>query len=1084
MKQLLLRNLILTGLFAMLFIQSGFCQYNPTDAALDFNVFLENNATLKSNESEGPVAIGGDLTVGGNYQVNIHNYGTFQVGGLKIGLLVGGKVFYNSGILRVNERRYVKLGVNDGSSTVWYRDPNNATPPIRITPGPFNASSAIHLQVGSNDLGVSASNNPVFQGGLINFTDAFRNLRNASTDIAQCAANAHITNPNGNVIPLPHNTLPNQIKIQLQNGVNVFNISGSDLSRIAELTYVNKPSATRVLVINVDAPGTFNWKVWNQPGIGFSDTSYIIYNFYNTTQLNIVSGATIEGTVFAPYAHIDKTGHNSNIQGQVIAKSLIQTGGEIHYGKFQGFVGNCGPATPPTQPVANFQVNKDKQCFVGNSFVFTDTSTDADSYLWDFGDGTTSTNQNPVMSFTAPGDYTVTLTATNAHGSDSKTMAVKVYSPVHPIVAVTGSVPGTGSVTKEITLTNSTDFQTFSWILPGTTTEVYHDQNTITIEFTTAGYYELKVVTKDNNGCDGMAIFPIVIDSGEVSTGNGGGVESHSLGDAISKINLQRKKNSIPTHFNVEKAEKFEKLSSTSAGAAQRGAGQTLLEMFPTQLIPGDAAHISSPTDILDYTIAKEVLSVDFVYQGQTKGVVLGIRTEDRVYNHTKASCDRLRGAEVLAVMPVKLQEYDFLMQAIKQRDGKIEYAISFAIGKNENQDNYSLQSNWFVNDYTAADQVYNFQAWSTNPENTRKLVTDILRNLNDYTGVEQNEIQKLPKTFVSKIDREGEELILKLKSQDAFETVELVMEQNTTETNGYAQRYLPLNSQPEQIVKVAVGDAYEFDGVVLVNNEVQDAFYHADGNWGLDFDATYTIIENYTVYNNPDRIYVPDEKAVHRNVQVQAHSEYDYLTLYKSLLPGGLSDDYSEYNFISFTAKGSGWLDVALIKSSVLEWSNQFKVTIDVGNEENTYFIPFDVFKSAGSQNKLSANDLTMLTFTFLPAEAQTNDLDLVISDVKFTKTAPEGYESGLIMMENQFVVYPNPSKGMLNTILYSKENTIAEMMLYDMTGRVVHAENIPLSKGRNEISQTFEVPSGIYFLKIENNNTRFGTSKIIIGN
>ncbi|MBW4888859.1 gliding motility-associated C-terminal domain-containing protein [Mucilaginibacter sp. HMF5004] len=44
---------------------------------------------------------------------------------------------------------------------------------------------------------------------------------------------------------------------------------------------------------------------------------------------------------------------------------------------------------------------------------FTNTSTNADSYIWDFGDGTTSTDVNPVHFYTAKGDYTVTLTATN-----------------------------------------------------------------------------------------------------------------------------------------------------------------------------------------------------------------------------------------------------------------------------------------------------------------------------------------------------------------------------------------------------------------------------------------------------------------------------------------------------------------------------------------------------------------------------------------------------------------------------------------------------------------------------------------------
>jgi PKD repeat protein len=45
--------------------------------------------------------------------------------------------------------------------------------------------------------------------------------------------------------------------------------------------------------------------------------------------------------------------------------------------------------------------------------TFTNTSQNADSYLWDFGDGTTSTQANPKKTYNQHGTYTVTLTATN-----------------------------------------------------------------------------------------------------------------------------------------------------------------------------------------------------------------------------------------------------------------------------------------------------------------------------------------------------------------------------------------------------------------------------------------------------------------------------------------------------------------------------------------------------------------------------------------------------------------------------------------------------------------------------------------------
>jgi PKD repeat protein len=53
------------------------------------------------------------------------------------------------------------------------------------------------------------------------------------------------------------------------------------------------------------------------------------------------------------------------------------------------------------------------------SVVFTDTSSgDPESWAWDFGDGGTSTEQNPTHVYEEPGSYRVILTATNGEGSD------------------------------------------------------------------------------------------------------------------------------------------------------------------------------------------------------------------------------------------------------------------------------------------------------------------------------------------------------------------------------------------------------------------------------------------------------------------------------------------------------------------------------------------------------------------------------------------------------------------------------------------------------------------------------------------
>lgn len=63
----------------------------------------------------------------------------------------------------------------------------------------------------------------------------------------------------------------------------------------------------------------------------------------------------------------------------------------------------------------------------GETVAFTDLSTnDPTSWAWDFGDGGTSTSQNPSHTYATAGSYTVSLTATNANGSDVETKSAYI----------------------------------------------------------------------------------------------------------------------------------------------------------------------------------------------------------------------------------------------------------------------------------------------------------------------------------------------------------------------------------------------------------------------------------------------------------------------------------------------------------------------------------------------------------------------------------------------------------------------------------------------------------------------------------
>lgn len=84
-------------------------------------------------------------------------------------------------------------------------------------------------------------------------------------------------------------------------------------------------------------------------------------------------------------------------------------------------LGSCGKDDPPT---ADFLYTID-----GLTVDFENVSENATSYAWDFGDGNSSTSENPTHTYAAEGTYTVTLTAEGDGGEDSYSEDIFVSKP-------------------------------------------------------------------------------------------------------------------------------------------------------------------------------------------------------------------------------------------------------------------------------------------------------------------------------------------------------------------------------------------------------------------------------------------------------------------------------------------------------------------------------------------------------------------------------------------------------------------------------------------------------------------------------
>jgi PKD repeat protein len=65
----------------------------------------------------------------------------------------------------------------------------------------------------------------------------------------------------------------------------------------------------------------------------------------------------------------------------------------------------------------------------GDTIRFLNISVDADSYVWEFGDNNSSTEENPEHIYSDPGVFLVKLTATNSSGNESETKSLLINEP-------------------------------------------------------------------------------------------------------------------------------------------------------------------------------------------------------------------------------------------------------------------------------------------------------------------------------------------------------------------------------------------------------------------------------------------------------------------------------------------------------------------------------------------------------------------------------------------------------------------------------------------------------------------------------
>jgi len=64
---------------------------------------------------------------------------------------------------------------------------------------------------------------------------------------------------------------------------------------------------------------------------------------------------------------------------------------------------------------------------------------------------------------------------------------------------------------------------------------------------------------------------------------------------------------------------------------------------------------------------------------------------------------------------------------------------------------------------------------------------------------------------------------------------------------------------------------------------------------------------------------------------------------------------------------------------------------------------------------------------------------------------------------------------------MIYSTTNTETEILLFDITGKVILRKQTSLNTGKNELELNLNVKSGIMLLRVQSPEINYGTTKVV---
>lgn len=176
---------------------------------------------------------------------------------------------------------------------------------------------------------------------------------------------------------------------------------------------------TKTLVVSTS--GTYTVTVSDSFGCKRSDEIEILVldlpKFAWDGDVEICSGETVE---------LDPGNHDKYKWSSSETTRTITVGAGTYSVEITNVFGCANEDTVTVSNVPDASASFSSNDLGGQKVEFTNTSTDATTYTWDFGDGNTSTDESPTHWYKEDGNYTVKLTAVNRCGDNETTESVAI----------------------------------------------------------------------------------------------------------------------------------------------------------------------------------------------------------------------------------------------------------------------------------------------------------------------------------------------------------------------------------------------------------------------------------------------------------------------------------------------------------------------------------------------------------------------------------------------------------------------------------------------------------------------------------